>query len=422
MALFENFPYTNFHELNLDWIIKQIKDGSAKIDDFEEQLTQMGVNIEQFREYIDGLDEEIQEKIDTEIPIAIEQVVESPEFVEEVGQTVRKRRIVIFGDSYSAGWTPDGPVTGFPHIVKNILRLSNDDCLIFSRGGVRFGIEEGSEYAFDSLMNDSLSSIENKASITDIVIAGGYNEFDTKDVINAGIARCKSIIAANFSNPSLRVYLFAIGYHCSNVARRNFLFMAYEKCYAKAGWAYTRLTPAICNADWWASDGYHPNQTAQDAIGKNIAGIMMGGTDIERSTVEEFAPTGASGRTWYSLMTKDCFDCFLFGTSINYDTPITLQQGFFVKLLDITSKLPLDNVSDNNLRQLFTFNAIVVTGGLYYDVPIIAYLQQTARDTFALYGTIYRINETHNGFLKYENVTKIQIESKSLHIRIPYEF
>lgn len=422
MALFENFPYTNFHELNLDWIIKQVKDGSAKIDDFAEQLAQMGVDIEQLQEYIDSLDEEIQEKIDTEIPIAVEEAVESPAFIEGVGQTVRKRRIVILGDSYAAGWTPDGNVNGFPNIVKNMLRLQNNDCFIFTRGGVRFGIAEGSEYAFDSLFADSLSSIVNKYSITDIVFAGGYNEFATDNEIKAGIARCKSIIAANFSNPSLRIYLFAIGYHCSNVSRRNFLYMAYENCYAKSGWAYTKLTPSICYADWWASDGYHPNQTGQDAIGNNIAGIIMGGTDISHAISEEFAWTGLSGRTWYSLMTKDCFDCFLFGTTINYDTPITLQQGSFVKLLDITSKLPLDNVSDNNLRPLFTFNAIVVTGGLYYDVPIIAYLQQTERDNFALYGTIYRINDTHNGFLKYENVTKIQVESKSLHIRIPYEF
>ena len=25
MAIFDNFPYTNFHELNLDWVIKNVK-------------------------------------------------------------------------------------------------------------------------------------------------------------------------------------------------------------------------------------------------------------------------------------------------------------------------------------------------------------------------------------------------------------
>ena len=33
MSLFENFPYTNFHELNLDWIVKMIKEMNMKLDE-----------------------------------------------------------------------------------------------------------------------------------------------------------------------------------------------------------------------------------------------------------------------------------------------------------------------------------------------------------------------------------------------------
>lgn len=33
MAVFENFPYTNVHELNLDWVIKQVKENNIKIED-----------------------------------------------------------------------------------------------------------------------------------------------------------------------------------------------------------------------------------------------------------------------------------------------------------------------------------------------------------------------------------------------------
>ena len=33
MSVFENFPYTNVHELNLDWVIKRVKEGNAKIED-----------------------------------------------------------------------------------------------------------------------------------------------------------------------------------------------------------------------------------------------------------------------------------------------------------------------------------------------------------------------------------------------------
>lgn len=31
---FDKYPYTDFHELNLDWILKTVKDSEKKIDDF----------------------------------------------------------------------------------------------------------------------------------------------------------------------------------------------------------------------------------------------------------------------------------------------------------------------------------------------------------------------------------------------------
>ena len=34
MGLFENFPYANFHELNLDWILHELKDLETEITNF----------------------------------------------------------------------------------------------------------------------------------------------------------------------------------------------------------------------------------------------------------------------------------------------------------------------------------------------------------------------------------------------------
>ena len=35
MALFENFPYTNFHELNLDWLLGAVKKIDGRVDQLE---------------------------------------------------------------------------------------------------------------------------------------------------------------------------------------------------------------------------------------------------------------------------------------------------------------------------------------------------------------------------------------------------
>lgn len=37
MGVFEQFPYTNFHDLNLDWILKKLKDFEKDLTDFVAQ-------------------------------------------------------------------------------------------------------------------------------------------------------------------------------------------------------------------------------------------------------------------------------------------------------------------------------------------------------------------------------------------------
>lgn len=40
MGLFENFPYTNFHRTNLDWLMQKTKENSAALDDLPETITE----------------------------------------------------------------------------------------------------------------------------------------------------------------------------------------------------------------------------------------------------------------------------------------------------------------------------------------------------------------------------------------------
>lgn len=40
MAIYDNLPYTNFHELNADWLLKQMKEAKAKVDSIQEEINQ----------------------------------------------------------------------------------------------------------------------------------------------------------------------------------------------------------------------------------------------------------------------------------------------------------------------------------------------------------------------------------------------
>ena len=44
MGVFNNFPYTNIHELNLDWLIKKVKELDSKVNDDLETIIREYVN------------------------------------------------------------------------------------------------------------------------------------------------------------------------------------------------------------------------------------------------------------------------------------------------------------------------------------------------------------------------------------------
>lgn len=53
MSLFNNeYPYTDFHELNLDWVIKQLQKVSIDLDTLEERVKK--ASIEASKEYVDS--------------------------------------------------------------------------------------------------------------------------------------------------------------------------------------------------------------------------------------------------------------------------------------------------------------------------------------------------------------------------------
>ncbi len=55
MGLFDHFPYTNFHELNLEWILCHFKEFIKAIDDLEDWRTQHEKEYEELKGYYDNI-------------------------------------------------------------------------------------------------------------------------------------------------------------------------------------------------------------------------------------------------------------------------------------------------------------------------------------------------------------------------------
>lgn len=55
MGVFEHFPYTNFHDLNTDWILKIIKELDAEVDNLEEWRATHEVEYAQLKAFMDSI-------------------------------------------------------------------------------------------------------------------------------------------------------------------------------------------------------------------------------------------------------------------------------------------------------------------------------------------------------------------------------
>ena len=399
MGLFgERWPYTNYHDINLNWIIKEVK--------------KLGLDVEEFRKYY----ESIKDSVSEEVSEAIDAEIEHGNF--------KNRRFVFISDSYGEGYNPDCNVTGFPQRIKSAWNLSNDKCFIVNKGGAKFGASEGNEYAFDTVLSSALAGITDKDTITDIIFSGGYNDQSSSnsDILN-GIGRCKQIIAANFHNPELKVYLNAIGYNALDASIRNNLNIKYTEVYARSGIGYCHVSQAMCYRDLWASDGYHPNDDGQIIIANAIMSILKGGITIAPYHLKEYAPVSnaSTNANMFTETNENVMRQMLFISYFTFDEAITLDNTAR-QISTFTSKLPIagSDVSQVPRKQLFTI--IELNDESLVEANIEFYVKQESGTTFGIYARLLKLNALGTDFESYDNVVKINMPVNGYESLIPYIF
>ena len=104
---FNNFPYTDGHELNLDWVIKTVKNYVAKTAALEVDVSQISAKVDNFIASLD-IPEEVRRQID--------ELISSGEFEDMILQTIEDnygndniyarlhgKTIIVIGDSLTIG-------------------------------------------------------------------------------------------------------------------------------------------------------------------------------------------------------------------------------------------------------------------------------------------------------------------------------
>lgn len=196
---------------------------------------------------------------------------------------ITKRRIVFVGDSYAQGYSPDGDTNPWPVIVADHFGLTAADYTIAAFGATGFAASPGGVNFITLLQGSSIADPE---TVTDVVVAGGFNDHNqNNNDILYGIRDFVGVSKTKYPNARIHIGFVARsrGTDRQALAIKRCIYIAGA---AKYGCHYMNNAEySLC--DYYAhfsSDGFHPNQTGQNAIADAVGiCITNGSVDIVKA-------------------------------------------------------------------------------------------------------------------------------------------
>lgn len=181
--------------------------------------------------------------------------------------------LIIFGDSFTQGYSPDGNTSSWAHKLVDMLDTTQSD--VYGEGGIGCVHTSGST-SRNALQawNNHIASVPWRADATCVIIMLGWNDTGEEytDVTSA-VTTFFNKIRQDCPDAKI-VYLFNPGITVS------------DRHVVRAYYRVARQLPNIVAVDsyWWmlldsnnfASDHVHPVQNGQDLIAKNVFNALNG--------------------------------------------------------------------------------------------------------------------------------------------------
>ena len=404
MSLFENFPYTNLHNLNLDWIVQKIQELNDKFDEAisakikfanpiewditkqYEQLTivinddkaylsmqpvpsgieitnedywqnifdmselyqmiadleqQLTDDIEDLRDDMEEADETLDNKIDTDIQALSDITIKNNSV----------KHVLFVGDSYTV-WNSNELYNSF---VENC-GVPAAQCHNVAVSGASFNDDEHNYIT--QIMNYS----GNKTEITDIIVAGGINDallsynVDTFPSIAPMLSRMQAFATyANNNYPNAQLHLAFIGGCLCTSDYYTSLHPA--KSQEMALFGYTQAVPygfhimhtyntIHTTPVYYGSDGLHPNASGAAALGLQIA------SEFNHNHIPDIRPKYRGTETYEAGAART--GEYKYNVSVIEDvTEITFEPSYF--LCNNAAQIGVDfvqiaSITNNNWR------------------------------------------------------------------------
>lgn len=384
MAYFE-FPHTRTYDSDLGWLIKhmgEMIESISNLESGEEALQEWKTEHEQ--EYLALLQ-------------AYQTLIDSPEILEAIAP-----KILLIGDSYLQGYTPDGNVTSWGTHLRDLLNKTADQVKMKSYGGVGFAASTD-EKNFYTLLTEAIDEITDPTQYGLVIIAGGYNDrYSAYSDISAGVLNCRNTIRQGLPNAKFIVADLAFGMAPDNFTPEQRAELSYNyytaasvhgvPCYCDI---FKSLTPYNLN-NMMSSDGRHPNATGQFAIARALLNSIRG--DAYDGTPY---PDIILSNNLRMYATEENYILYVKGTT---NVPNLTSGSILCDGNHRAGRFPLSayNINPYAANVGFTVHGYFQDGSTYADVDCICRILDGYLDVYP-----FKVNATGNNFYTISSLTQL---------------
>lgn len=450
---FNKYPYTDFHELNLDWLLNRMKQLEIDFDEFKVvnnitfsgqwditkqypawtivsnnnigyvsiQPVPVGVTINNGNYWVEVIDYTAQiAGLQTRV-INLENTVGDAnsglvkhtndnttainENKSRLNDLALSGTIAIIGDSYLQGYTPDGPVTDWGTLFKSKIKKTN--VVKYAYGGVGF-VNTVDGKNFGNMVLD----IHNDPNVDDddvtlIIFGGGWNDHGySYNNLETGIATAITNIETYFPNAQVCISFMAWDKHSGHSytpqIKINFPAMLENACRNKNVFLLSNTYKCLQLGAYMSTDGFHPNATGQERLAEALYTGLVG----------TYTPTGLEQIELYSrLFVSADEDNIQLTIYRNYTASLVTPVASYVcNGATVLYSLNLNNNANFIIKPGGQFAAYAAKGFVrannsFYAVDYV--LDIIADGTLNIYA--FAINDAHNNYLSLTNIDQIGI-------------
>lgn len=285
------FPYTNFHEMNLTWIIETVKNLTEEWIEMQGKFTGLQGDFEELKKFVTDYFAKLE--INKEVRKILDEMKASGELSEIISDAllqgalarVTKPTVLILGDSYGAGENLSNKENSWAYMLKNALEKNGYTVKLSAISG--YGFKADGTKTFTNMLNTLASTMtaNDKANVVKVIVGGSYNDRNAPESdISQGMIDFQNAISNNFENCK-NVVVCPMGWtweghqqgiHTSttyiSVIKAIKIWM-YSS--AQLGFSVIPAYQGMLYESSFSNDGVHPSDQGQ----KNILNMVIGAFD-----------------------------------------------------------------------------------------------------------------------------------------------